>query len=109
MLKLDHRLSCFVLVEIPLLFFLLAISLAHSLNTTLGLALTCGAYVDADVPGSSCKDYESPGGTEFFNDILISEAISWAVTGTLMMLFVMYVIMAVAFWRKATRPEKSTL
>ena len=51
MLKLDHRLSCFVLVEIPLLFFLLAISLAHSLNTTLCLALTCGAYVDADVPG----------------------------------------------------------
>ena len=37
------------------------------------------------------------------------QAISWAATGTLMILFVMYVIMAVAYWRKATRPKRSTI
>ena len=42
-----RRLTCFLIVEIPLLFCITAVSLAHSLNTAIGLALTCRA-LDAE-------------------------------------------------------------
>ena len=43
-----RRLTCFLLVEIPLLFCITAVSLAHSLNTAIGLALTCRALDAGD-------------------------------------------------------------
>lgn len=52
------RLTCLILVEIPLLFCITAISLAHSLNTAIGLALTCSAFEGAEFEGSDDEKYE---------------------------------------------------
>ena len=52
---LDLRSSCLVCVELPLLLVLLVTSLSVSINTSIGLALACKAFNDANENDSFFK------------------------------------------------------
>jgi hypothetical protein len=96
-------LTCLVCLELPLLLLLLSGSLAISINTTIGLAVACDGFSDYGTSGivtavGSCKNYTIVN-HKFFEDVLISETLSWSVTGALLVVSVLFIIFTVVYCR----------